>query len=92
MIKAIKTPKVACPSITKFDPNHTIKQQSNDVILWGCDSFMKQARTDGNWVIHGHTVVDKPIWENSRISLDTGCYYTGVLTTAAFTSNTCRIL
>ncbi len=75
-----------------LDPKHPIKQQSQDVMLWGCDSFLKTARTDGNWVIHGHTVVDRPVWENSRISLDTGCYYTGVLTAAAFTGNTCRIL
>lgn len=75
-----------------LDPSHPITQQSQEVMLWGCASFLKTARTDGNWVIHGHTVVDKPTWENSRIALDTGCYYTGELTAAAFTSNTCRIL
>ncbi|MGB7317747.1 MAG: metallophosphoesterase family protein [Planktotalea sp.] len=75
-----------------FDPALPIRQQSQDVMLWGCDSFLKTARNDGNWVIHGHTVVDKAIWEHSRISLDTGCYFTGELTAAAFTSNTCRIL
>lgn len=75
-----------------LDPQHTISQQSQDVMLWGCDTFFKNPREDGNWVIHGHTVVEKPIWGNSRVSLDTGCYYTGVLTAAAFTNNTCRIV
>lgn len=75
-----------------LDPAHPIKQQSQETMLWGCESFMKTPRSDGNWVIHGHTVVDKPVWENSRISLDTGCYYTGNLTAAAFTNNTCRIV
>jgi serine/threonine protein phosphatase 1 len=75
-----------------LDPAQTVLQQSQDVMLWGCDSFMKTARTDGNWVIHGHTVVEKPVWEHSRVSLDTGCYFTGELTAAAFTNNACRII
>jgi serine/threonine protein phosphatase 1 len=75
-----------------LDPAQAIPQQSKEVMLWGCDSFMKTARSDGNWVIHGHTVVDKPLWEHGRVSLDTGCYFTGQLTAAAFTNNTCRIL
>lgn len=75
-----------------LDPQRSPLQQSQDVMLWGCESFMNTARTDGNWVIHGHTVVDKPVWENSRVSIDTGCYFTGELTAAAFTNNTCRIV
>lgn len=75
-----------------LDPAHTIKQQSSEVMLWGCDSFMNTPRNDGNWVVHGHTVVNRPVWEHSRVSLDTGCYFTGELTAAAFTNNTCRIL
>ena len=75
-----------------FDPAKPPRDQESDVMLWGTESFLKAARTDGNWVVHGHTVVEKPIWGQSRISLDTGCYFTGELTAAAFTSNTCRIV
>ncbi len=75
-----------------LDPATSVLQQSQDVMLWGCDSFMKVPRTDGNWVVHGHTIVDKPVWEHSRVSLDTGCYFTGELTAAAFTNNACRIV
>lgn len=75
-----------------LDPSKPLHQQSQEVMLWGSESFLKTARTDENWVIHGHTVVEKPIWGQSRISLDTGCYFTGELTAAAFTSNTCRIV
>ena len=75
-----------------LDPARSISQQSQDVMLWGCDSFLKTPRTDGNWVVHGHTVVDAPVWEHSRVSLDTGCYFTGTLTAAAFTNKTCRIV
>lgn len=75
-----------------LDPARPIQQQSQDVMLWGCENFMTTPRKDGHWVIHGHTIVDKPVWEHSRVSLDTGCYFTGELTAAAFTNNTCRIV
>lgn len=75
-----------------MDPALSPRQQSEKTLLWGCDSFMNTPRTDGQWVVHGHTIVDRPIWENSRVSLDTGCYLTGDLTVAAFTDQGCRIL
>ena len=75
-----------------LDPERPVHQQSQEVMLWGCETFMSTPRADGNWVVHGHTVVDKPVWEHSRVSLDTGCYFTGELTAAAFTNNTCRIV
>lgn len=75
-----------------MDPAHPVKQQSQKTLLWGCDAFDKTPRNDGNWVIHGHTIVGEPHWENGRVALDTGCYSTGILTAAAFTGATCRIL
>jgi len=44
-----------------LDPAHTIKQQLSEVMLWGCDSFMNTPHNDGNWFVHGHTVVDRPV-------------------------------
>lgn len=75
-----------------MDPSAPVNRQSQKTLLWGHEQFEKEARKDGNWVVHGHTVVDTPRWENSRVSLDTGCYQTGRLTAAAFTGGTCRIL
>ena len=75
-----------------MDPAVAVHAQSSQTLLWGCDTFETTERTDGNWVVHGHTVVGRPTWEFGRVALDTGCYFTGVLTVAAFTGNGCRIL
>lgn len=75
-----------------MEPDVPIELQSEKTLLWGSEAFEKHDRTDGNWVIHGHTVVDSAHWERGRVALDTGCYFTGVLTVAAFTGVTCRIL
>jgi serine/threonine protein phosphatase 1 len=62
------------------DPKIAMNEQSNDTFIWGSKNFMKQQRSDGCWVAHGHTVVSSPEQKDSRISLDTGAYYSGRLT------------
>jgi len=75
-----------------MDPGRSPLDQSQKTLLWGHPEFLSQDREDATWVVHGHTVVDTPTWERGRVSLDTGCYFTGILTAAAFTGPTCRIL
>lgn len=75
-----------------MDPARTPLDQDADTLLWGHERFLTQERNDHIWVIHGHTVVDQPTWEFGRVALDTGAYYTGRLTAAAFTGVTCRIV
>ena len=64
------------------DPARPIEEQGEKTLIWGHSLFKKQPRYDGHWVIHGHTIVDQPIVENGRISIDTGAYATGRLTAA----------
>ena len=64
------------------DPNLPMDAQREDSLLWGHSGFMSAPRSDGLWVAHGHTVMNAPIFEQSRISLDTGAYYTGRLSAA----------
>lgn len=75
-----------------MDPARPAGDQQIDTLLWGHDAFATTQRRDGIWVVHGHTVVDAPTWEFGRVALDTGCWFSGTLTAAAFTSNSCRIL
>ena len=62
-----------------LDPSAPLDQQTTRTRLWGHGDFMTQARTDGVWVAHGHTVVDRAGLENGRVQTDTGAYATGTL-------------
>jgi serine/threonine protein phosphatase 1 len=64
------------------DPNVPMTRQDERVLLWGHQAFLRDARPDGLWVAHGHTVFDLPHMKRSRIAVDTGAYHTGRLTAA----------
>ena len=63
-------------------PYAPVETQSRRTLLWGHSDFANVPRGDGVWVVHGHTIVDKPVAENGRIGVDTGAYATGRLTAA----------
>lgn len=62
------------------DPALAPSEQTIDALVWGVPSFHQQTRTDGLWVVHGHTIVEKAGARDGRISIDTGAYRTGTLT------------
>lgn len=64
------------------DPALPIQAQVPAHLTWGHPEFDTTPRTDGVWVVHGHTIVDAPATEMGRISIDTGAYATGRLTAA----------
>ena len=65
-------------------PSLPIDGQDPNNLLWGHPEFETRERTDGTWVVHGHTVVEAPRMAGGRIAIDTGAYATGILTAAAF--------
>jgi len=64
------------------NPARTIEDQRKQTLHWGHPDFARRVRTDGIWVVHGHTIVDEPRTANGRIAIDTGAYTTGILTAA----------
>ncbi|MEM9140485.1 MAG: metallophosphoesterase [Pseudomonadota bacterium] len=62
------------------NPAVSMDAQQQQDLVWGNDAFLRTPRRDGNWVIHGHTVVEKPSVKGGRIAIDTGAYLTGALT------------
>lgn len=64
------------------NPAKPMSDQSEAALLWGHPEFGKTPRTDGVWVVHGHTIVEGAVTENGLISVDTGAYASGVLTAA----------
>lgn len=63
-----------------MDPAREPEDQSSRTLLWGHDDH--SPRTDGIWVVHGHTIVKEPMSKNGRIAVDTGAYQSGRLTAA----------
>ena len=37
-----------------------IADQPAETLVWGSDGFERRRRRDGIWVVHGHTIVEKP--------------------------------
>ncbi|MCT4558786.1 MAG: serine/threonine protein phosphatase [Pelagimonas sp.] len=74
------------------DPDVPMRDQSKDVMTWGHPKFRRKPRTDGQWVVHGHTIVDIPQVAQGRISVDTGAYATGCLTAAHITTGNVTFL
>ncbi|TDL88149.1 metallophosphoesterase family protein [Meridianimarinicoccus aquatilis] len=64
------------------DPSMPMAAQEQKHLIWGHPQFSKAARSDGQWVVHGHTIVDAPVVEAGRISIDTGAWFSGRLTAA----------
>ena len=69
------------------DHGLSMDEQNPDVLLWGHREFAKKPREDGQWIVHGHTVVDAPKVQDGRIALDTGAYATGRLSAAGISKN-----
>lgn len=57
--------------------------RGDKVLLLGQRDAINAGRRDGIWVVHGHTVVKRPIAGFGRISVDTGAFFTGQLSAAA---------
>ncbi|NSX54906.1 metallophosphoesterase family protein [Parasulfitobacter algicola] len=69
------------------DPVVAIADQDEDVLLWGCKTFLSQPRTDAVWIAHGHTIFETAHINQHRIALDTGAYKTGKLSAARIMSD-----
>ncbi|QPM91574.1 metallophosphoesterase [Pseudooceanicola algae] len=53
-------------------PGVALEKQAEQDLIWIRDGFLTHAG-DLPWtVVHGHTVMDDPVWAGNRVSLDTG--------------------
>lgn len=65
-----------------LDPGKSVKNQPRQICLWGHPRFRDRTRKDGQWVVHGHTIVTDPTIHQGVISIDTGAFATNQLTAA----------
>lgn len=64
------------------DPRRPLDDQTARVLTWGHPEFLGVARGDGQWVAHGHAAFDHPHLKDSRISVNTDAWQSGVLSAA----------
>ena len=69
------------------DPCSEMSDQMEQSLIWGHREFLTKQRQDGQWVVHGHFIVDHPVAEGGRINIDTGAYFSGKLTAALIGPN-----
>ncbi len=64
------------------DPARRISEQSERDFTWGHNRFLRDERSDGVWIAHGHWIRDRPTCVSGRINVDTGAWKSGRLTAA----------
>lgn len=63
-----------------LDPGKPVTEQRDQVLLWGHGRSLTHDRADGHWVVHGHTEVETPEIQGTRINIDTNPVVSGLLT------------
>ena len=73
-------------------PGRPLEQQDSQDLLWIREEFIHSTADHGSCVVHGHTIVPAPDIRPNRIGIDTGAYFTGVLTCVVLDGHDQRIL
>ncbi|MHA1107950.1 MAG: metallophosphoesterase family protein [Alphaproteobacteria bacterium] len=60
-------------------PGVALKEQVVEDLLWIREAFINSDADHGKCVVHGHTVVAEPEIRDNRIAIDTGAYYSNIL-------------
>jgi serine/threonine protein phosphatase 1 len=75
-----------------IDPQRRLDAQADSDLLWIRRRFLESDRRATHVVVHGHTPADQPYRDRRRVGLDTGAYFTGVLTAARFEDDSVTFL
>jgi len=60
-------------------PGRSLDKQLNQDLLWIREPFLSSNNDYGKVVVHGHTIVAHPEFKSNRVAVDTGAYWSGVL-------------
>ena len=75
-----------------IDPKRSIKKQRVQDLLWIRADFIEHSELYEKVIVHGHTIVSKTELYNNRIAIDTGAYYSGILTCLSIEGQERRIV
>lgn len=73
-------------------PGVALDAQDERDLLWIRHEFLMSGEPFGKVVVHGHTPAYEPEIRPNRIGVDTGCYFTGVLTAVRLEGETRRFI
>lgn len=73
--------------------NPHVELQTSSEVLWIREDFLKFRGKLSKIVVHGHTPEEKgPEILSNRVNLDTGCFYSGILSCVIFQENSHRVI
>lgn len=67
-------------------PNRPLSMQRTEDLIWIREPFLSSQVNYGKKIVHGHTIVAHPESRANRINVDTGAYWSGVLTAVALSA------
>jgi serine/threonine protein phosphatase 1 len=73
-------------------PGIRLEQQHPDDLLWIRKDFIDHTHPHPCVVVHGHTITNEPELLSNRIGLDTGAYFSGVLSCLVLEAADRRVL
>jgi len=74
------------------DAKRALEQQTDADLFWSRDRFLNDAKLFSHRVVHGHTPTKAPYQDPRRIGLDTGAYFSNILSAAQFENQDVRFL
>jgi serine/threonine protein phosphatase 1 len=73
-------------------PGIELENQLPEDLLWIRDEFIRSEQDHGHVVVHGHSITEEVEWRRNRIGIDTGAYYSGLLTALVLEGEDQRLL
>jgi serine/threonine protein phosphatase 1 len=73
-------------------PGRPVEEQEKDDLLWIREEFLRSSVHHGLCVVHGHTITPEVDVRPNRVGIDTGAFYTGVLTALVLEGETRRLI
>ena len=86
------TQKLWCGPEAGIDPSRSLENQKETDLLWIRDTFLCHEGLFDKVVVHGHSIIPEPEIRENRIGIDTGAFYSNVLTCLVLEGNTQEIL
>jgi len=73
-------------------PGVPLESQKAEDLMWIREEFTRSRVDHGHIVVHGHSISDEVEWLPNRIGIDTGAFYSGLLTALVLEGDQQRLL